>query len=54
MINFMIDSGLGITDAFNLDGGASTGFALGRGTSMILRDTVSIANVIQLTTKHPR
>ncbi len=54
MVNFMIDSGLGITDAFNLDGGASTGFALGRGTSMILRDTVSIANVIQLTMKHPR
>jgi exopolysaccharide biosynthesis protein len=54
MVNFMIDSGLGITDAFNLDGGASAGFALGRGTDMILRDTVSIANVIQLTIKQPR
>ena len=54
MVNFMIDSGLGITDAFNLDGGASAGFALGRGTDIILRDTVSIANVIQLTIKQPR
>ena len=54
MVNFLIDSGLGITDAFNLDGGASTGFALGRGTDRILKDTLEIANVIQLTVKIPR
>jgi len=54
MVNFLIDSGLGITDAFNLDGGASTGFALGRGTDRILKDSPEIANVIQLTMKIPR
>jgi len=51
---FLIDSGLGITDAFNLDGGSSTGFALGRGMDRILSDTFMIANVIQATMKSPR
>lgn len=48
MSNFLLDSGLGITDAFNLDGGSSTGFALGRGTGGISRDSVNIANAIQV------
>lgn len=54
MIRFIMDSGLGIVEAFNLDGGASAGFALGRGADIVLKDTVRIANVIQLTLKQPR
>lgn len=51
MSEFLLDLGLGITEAFNLDGGSSTGFALGRGTNGISRDTVNIANVIQVMIK---
>ena len=54
MIRFIMDSGLGMADAFNLDGGASSGFALGKGDDIVLKDTVRIANVIQLTLKQPR
>ena len=54
MIRFIMDSELGMAEAFNLDGGASSGFALGRGVDIVLKDTVRIANVIQLTLKHSR
>jgi len=51
MISFLMNSGLDVTNAFNLDGGSSTGFALGRGTDRVLRDTSNIANVIQVAMK---
>ncbi len=54
MTDFLMNSGFDIIEAFNLDGGSSTGFVLGRGTDRIFRDTVNIADVIQLIMKVQR
>jgi len=48
MATFLLNAGLGVAEAFNLDGGSSTGFALGRGTDLVMKDSVGIADVIQV------
>jgi exopolysaccharide biosynthesis protein len=53
MINFLIDYGFSITDAFNLDGGSSTGFVIGRGNDSIFGDSSIVANVVQVRMKAP-
>ena len=48
MTAFLLHAGLGVIEAFNLDGGSSSGFALDRGSGMIIKESRPIANVIQV------
>ena len=54
MAAFLVNTGLGITDAFNLDGGRSAGFMLGRGTNKVQKDSWKVADVIQVIGKTGR
>jgi uncharacterized protein YigE (DUF2233 family) len=48
MTAFLISTGLDITDAFNLDGGRSAGFVLGKGANTVQKDSWEVADVIQV------
>ena len=54
MADFLVNTHLDITEASTLDGGFSTGFALGRGRGRILKETWVIADVIQIERKKGR
>lgn len=54
MAAFLMNSELGITEAFNLDGGRSSGFVLGRGPGKLEQDSWQVANVIQVAGKTVR
>lgn len=54
MAAFLVNTGLGITDAFNLDGGRSAGFMLGRGANKVQKDSWEVADVIQVIGKTGR
>ncbi|MBN1613870.1 MAG: phosphodiester glycosidase family protein [Deltaproteobacteria bacterium] len=51
MAAFLMGTGLGVTDAFNLDGGRSAGFVLGRGADRVQKDSWQVADVIQVIEK---